>query len=359
MPGSAAVAVDYVYEVVENDGTPLDPLPLNCSDFADVLTGTGQLNATIARSHAKANRVLINPLGRELVVSRNGAVCWNGPITWVQRSRRAQVTTIRAHQLQWYLYNARLETDYTATSTDLFTIVRDLITIALGKTGGARFAFSVTAGAAGVTKTVDYLGAERQSIGQIIEDLATDPVDGFDFRLTLTGTCAADITRTFELGAPSLGTAIVSRKLQPGGGLYDLIEEADIERAGNRVHLLPGIGPTLTLTNSGSLGAGDPSIETVLNRPDLDGDSDIAAGVVAELRRLAQPPVRLYKATYLPRADLPYDWCAPGDTVQLADPDVDIDDTRRVGSILTRPPRTGQGEQVDLALNLPLDELGT
>lgn len=359
MTGDAAVAAEYVYEIVDNDGDPLARLPLSVSSFSDVLSQVGDLNATIPRSHPLANRGYIDPPGREIVVSRNGQVVWNGPITYLRRSRAEQNVTIRAQQLTWYLYNATLDEDYTATGADLFDIVRDLINVALGKTNGDRFAFTVTAGAAGVTKTVDFQAAWRYRIGQLIQDLASDPVDGFDFRLKVDGTCAADLTRTLELGSPSLGTLIDGRKLQPGGGLQDLVEELNLDQSGNVVHLLPGTGDTLTAVNTGSLTAGDPSIEYVLNRPDLDSAKAPAPGVLDELRRTAQPPVPLYTASYIPRADLPYGWCAPADTVLFADDSIGLDSTGRLTKITTTPAAPGQGELVSLAIGLPLDELGT
>lgn len=359
MPGDASVAVDYRYEIVDNDGTPLQDIPLTCTGFEDVLSNYGQLDGTLPLTHPKASRGVVDPPGREIVVTRNGVVAWNGPITYLRRSKREQLTTIRAQQLTWYLYNATLDEDYTATSTDLFDIVRDLIDIATGKTNGSRFAFTVSSGSAGATATVDYKAAYRYRIGKLIQDLANDPSNGFDFRLDVAGSGAGDITRQITLGAPAIGTTVVAYKLEPGNGTDDLIEELDIERGGNVVHVLPGFGPTLTRTNTGSLGAGDPSIEYVLNRPDLDSAKAPAPGVADELRRKAQPPVRAFTASYVPRAGVPYNWCDLGDLVGLQDADLQIDATRRVLSRKTVPPREKVQEHVDLALSLPLDDLGT
>jgi hypothetical protein len=360
VPGDAAVAADYVYEIVDNTGAPLGgQFPLAVSPFTDVLSQVGRLDATIPRTHPLADRGYLDPPGREIVVSRNGQVVWNGPITYLRRSRRENTVTLVAQQLTWYLYNATLETDYSATDADLFDIVRDLVAIATGKTNGSRFAFSVSSGSAGVTKTVDYKGDYRYRIGQLIEDLASDPTGGFDFRLVVDGTGARDLTRVLQLGAPSLGTVVQGWKLQPGGGLQDLVEELNLDQSGNRVHVLPGIGATLSADNTGSLGAGDPMIEYVLNRPDLDSAKAPSAGVLAELRRTAQPPVPLYTAAYIPRADLPYGWCAPGDTVAFADPDTGLDTTGRVARIKTVPASATQDELVTLTIGQPITDLGT
>lgn len=360
MPGDAAVAADYVYEVVNNDGDPIGgQFPLTVPDFSRILSGCGTLNATIPRGHELAARGYLDPPGREIVVSRNGQVVWNGPITYLRRSRAEQVVTLRARELTWYFYNATLEEDYTATDADLFAIVRDLIDLCLAKTNGDRFAFTVTAGSAGVTTTVDYKGAYRYRVGQLLEDLAADPENGFDFRLTVDGTCARDLTRVLELGAPSLGSEILGRKMQPGGGLHDLVEELDLDQSGNRVHLLPDLGDTLTAVDTGSLSAGQPSIEYVLSRPDLDSAKPLATGVLNELRRIAQPPTALYSAAYMPRADLPFGWCDLGDTVLFADPDNGLDTTGRISTITPNPASSVQRELVNVGIALPLSELGT
>lgn len=359
MPGDASVQVEYRYEVVDNDGHPLAQLPLACDQFNDVLSGIGNLTATLPLTHSKALRALIDPPGRELVVSRNDNVVWNGPITLVRRSSRSQTAEVSANQLTWYLHKTRLTQDYTATSADTFDIVRDLIDIATGEAGGQRFAFGVSAGASGVTIDVDYKAEDLYSIGEILDDLAADPTDGFDYRLDVSGTSARDVARQLTLGSPSLGSTVVKHKLETGNGLYELVETLDLGPAGNQVHLRPGTGSVLTLTNAGSLAAGHPSLHAVLQRPDLPETSPLVPRLAQEFRRRAQPPVRAFEASYAPRAAVPYGWCQPGDLIGLYDEHLQIDATRRVERVSTVPPTAGRPELVSLSMGLPLDELGS
>lgn len=364
---------------------PLAELPLQGLTFDRILSGCGSLSGTLSIWHPAATETILgltaaNP-DRELTVWRKGddgveVPIWNGPITNIQGTMSGGVYTITAREASWYLQKRVLEEDkvYT-TSDDVFDVVRDLVDYMKTKTASgdddmtlgddivaALPGFSVSAGAAGATlaEDVSFAGTARHTISECFEFIAADPETGFDYRMDYsTGSTRQSVHRTLTLGYPGLGTTLTTELTEHI--LYDFGRESDWDRAGSRVHVV-GSGYTKTLQGAGAVANGNLLLEVVDDYSDTSNHGLINHRA-RDLRRLAQIPVRILTASYVPGSALPFGFCDLGDVVPFeiqSPPGMTITgNTRRVVQIAVRPPEGDAPELVDLMFNQPLDELGT
>lgn len=361
MVGDALVEAGYTYIVLDAvTGVPINNLPLSGVRFTRAGSAEpGALDAVIGLRHPKATESNLLPKRRELAVFRNDQLVWNGPITNCQASTQAGVVQIRAREAHWWIWARTIQEDM-SYGEDVLDLARILIDYATGKTNGDLYRFTRSAGTAGVTQQLAVLADERRYIGQVLADLAAHPTEGFDFRMVYSANDEHDVTRHLQLGAPSLGVELPNHVLEHGAGLEDLGVEQSLEQGGNRTHLIPGLGDVSTLDHAGSIAAGDPLVEYVLQRPDLDDAQDNVQGAAAELRRDAKPPVETFTATFHPRAALPHGFADPLDLVWLKASEgyLQVDDWRRVAAVTTVPPEKDQPERVELTLQATLDDLG-
>lgn len=359
---------DYVYVVVDaSTGRNLAELPLSDVKFSVRLNDAGEFQGTIPVDHPKATRAILEG-DRELTVFRRDKPVWNGPITITDAERLRGTVEITGREASWYLGKRTLEIPKTYAAADLFDVARDLITYAKTKTAStvgnlnaALYNFQVSSGLSGITKSFTLAGTARYLISDLIRDiLSADPTGGLDFRMDYaTGSTRTSVTRTLTLGAP-LGTT--RTRLLDENVLHDYGRVADRERAGTRVHARGAGGKVQTAQNVGSISAGDILLELVADRTEITDDTQLL-NFVRDLRRLAQPPVRVYSTTFVPGPALPYGWCDLADlvTLNISGPGLLATNgaTRRVVEIETTPPDDDeQLELVELSYNLPLDELG-
>lgn len=356
----------FGYDVVRADtGAPLARLPLRDVNYTRLLTGVGQLNAALPLADPKCTRELLSPGqtgGRELVVSRNGVVDWSGPITRIQASAAQARVSITAREVPWYLFRRTIETDktYPATS-DVLDVVRDMIAQAIAKTGGGIHGFAAGTATSAITAGYVILSAQRKYVLDMMTELASSPTAGFDWRMAHSGTPGA-LTRTLELGAPSLGAAspITDRIVAPHTGMVEITQDEDMETGGNRVHVVTSLGGVATRGNATSIDTDHvPLVERVVDRPDIT-DLVLLGKVADEELRVSIPPVTSYETTFTPTSALPFGFCDLGDRVRFQAPEgyLDVDSTRRVVGIEVVPPQDAP-EQIKLTFNSPLDELGT
>lgn len=371
----------YHYVVSDTTaGTNLAELPLTLTGpFTRILNGIGQLSATLPVTHPTATTTNLQANGdREITVYRDDNPIWNGPITSISPQRRSEQVQITAREAHWYMTKRVLEVDYINTG-DIFNLMRDLYNNAVGKesngatSGGSsinaslpRFVISPSSGAvlAGASKTVSYSGAQRLVFWDIFtNDFINDPSNGIDIRMDYTtGSNRQQCQRHFAMAYQNIGTTRTQILTEVVLDDYGYTDDAD--RAATRIHVL-GSGYDYTAQNTGSISAGLPLLDAVYSRSDSPSQAVIQT-YANEARRLAQPPVRAYQASFVPgdaaTGALPFGWCDLGDKVTLAisQPAIlALSDTRRVIQIDVTPPTGAGPEMVTLTFNLPLDRLGT
>lgn len=267
-----------------------------------------------------------------------------------------------------------VEVDKTFNAADRYTIASNIFTEITTKTSTSGDGtaspglsinaslprFSIAGGVTGFTMDLTGSGLARHSMKDYLDKLAEDPDQGIEWRMDYaTGSSRESCNRTLTIGAP-LGVTqpitLTEQMLTAWGHTYSPL------RAATRAHVR-GSGYTATRQNTGSITAGWPLLDQVLDRPDVSNHTHLG-NVARELRRKAQPPVKMISLSYRPGLSLPFGWCGIGDKIPL-----NIDDTcdllnisglsLRVEGIEWLPEQAGQQESVNLLMNLPLDELGT
>lgn len=332
------------YAHKSSDGSGVGELPLADVAIEDVLSGTASLQATLSLDDPMAARAYCAPWLREITAVRDGVIAFHGPIVGRIPDLQTRTVQISAQSPQAYLFKRVTET-YHAYNGDAFVIVRSLVTDATAKTGGSLYRVAVTATDAGVTKVLTVGGKDRRRVSQVIEDLASDNVDGFDFRWDFSWYDADHhlVQRTLTLIYPEGGRDLTtSRPIEPTPDLVNINDSEDGLAASNRVHGLGGMAGTITLrsvANSGSsLTAGYPLLEDVVDFSDIHNQT-ILDGLTAHQRNLRIPGTRVLQSTHTISPSLPYGTVDLGDLVALKlNAGVEqLNTSRRVVAIRTKP----------------------
>ena len=351
---------DYRHLLVDaSSGNNLGELRLSGVSFSRRLSDVGALGATLP---------IDDPMGpqldgdREVTVVRDDVPVWNGPVISVVDDTAQRTSTITAMEASGDLQKRTREVNSSTLwsgSTDLFVIVRALVTYMTGKSSmnAALPRFNVTSGSAGTSKTFTFFGSARHYISDILNLLAADPTTGLDYCMDYaTGSTRQSCQRTLKLGAPSLGTTrtqVITEQL----ATFQVTK--DRSTAATRVHVVAN-GYTSTLQNTGSVTAGELLLEERLDRTDLSNHTAVD-NLAREFRRKVQPPVSTFQVTFTPGSALPYGWCDLGDTVTCWPSSplrLSGSSSQRVVEIDVTPPTKSSPEQVTLVFNPPLTSLG-
>lgn len=357
---------DYRYLLSDSfTGDFIGELPFTpTSDFSRLLTGCGAAEGTIPLDDAMASEAnFLNGL-RSLTAMRDDQAFWFGPVVFPVPDLESRTLTLSCREPTWWWQKRVVEVDkhYNA---DTHSIVRKLWTYVTTKTdsGGINAALpnmTVSSGLSGVTKRLVYAGSARRTMQDGVDLLCEDPDTGLEYRTDYDNTSNRQVCNvTFTLGSP-LGTTVTD--LLTEHVLFHYGRGLDNDRASTRAHVV-GAGHTSTKQNTGSISAGWPLIDGVIDRSDT-ADVDTLDNIARELRRKSNPPVRMFDAEYVPNdLALPFGFCNLGDTLTW---DTSIPDLlsisnsgRRVTEIHIQPPGDGNDESVGLVFNLPLDTLGT
>jgi hypothetical protein len=340
------VATWTYYAHNSGTGAPVAELPLNDVSIEDVLSGTSTLQATLPMYEPLAARAYCAPWLREITAVRDGVIAFHGPI--VGRipgyGKDGNTVQLSAASPQAYLYK-RVTEALNHYNRDSFSIVRDLIDDATAKTGGSLYRLGYTGTDSGHTVELLVGLNDRRRVSQVIEDLASDNVTGFDFRWDYTWYDATNhlVQRTLTLDAPTIGRDLTaSRVVEATADLVGITDAEDGMAAANRIHGLGGVVGTLKLrsvANSGSsLSAGYPLLEDVVDLSDINNQA-VLDGITAHLRNSRIPGTRGFQSTHTISPHFVYDDVELGDliTLDLTAGVERLNVARRVTSIRTVP----------------------
>lgn len=363
------MAARYRYMIVDaTDGLPVAEMPFINVRFDDKLNAFGTFTGTIPLEHPQSNFLQTGKY--EIAVLRNDVECvWNGPIVRSTSSLRSRTIQVTAYTTWWYfskriINGSRNYRNAAQQGTrDIFFMVRDVVALATtGLPGGTIPNFTISQANSGKIKPFSFSVADARTATDIIDDLAYDPTDGFDYRIRWTVQPGIPkINKFMDFARPNFTRDITSRPLEPGNGLLDLNLDEDIERAANRVYVLGGGSGGSTrkraIANSGaSLNAGYPHLAEAVNRNDVESQAALN-GIANQYRQALFPPVRGYTATYRPTLALPFGFCDLGDKVRIKVPTGYFSNTptdRRVIGIATEVDEQGE-EIITLSLDNPAD----
>lgn len=342
------------------------------SPFQFKMGDVGQWSAHFPADHPKATHANLEDGDREVTVLRNDVPIINGPFDWEVDSD-SRMVNLTVYEASAYFDQMVVES-FVGLNEDRFAWVRDVWTDLTTKTSTAGDGtgspgssinagwpnFDVSSGTSGFTLDSAIVAADLVSFRDVLDKLSEDPDEGIEWCLDYgTGSSRSLCQRTLVLGAP-LGSTLTRQATD--WNLRSYGRSGAQSRSTTRQHLRWS-GGVVTKQNTGSVSAGRRLREAVVDRSGIT-DATVAANAAREFRRRSQPPVRGYKASYVPGRMLPYGWVGLGDVVPLEINDpaelLNVTNTsRRVVEINVTPPSGNTPEIVALTFNLPLDEDGS
>ena len=297
------------YRVISTDvrtGVRIAELPLNRLSFGSVLNGAGELSGTLplpvndpvlAATYVDA----VDPVRRQLVVERDGAIVWCGLVWMSPYSDDDQTLEVRAAET-WSYYRRRvITTRRVFTGADQFAIVRQLLNDAHAVSGG-NVGVTVGTETCGVLRDRTYETWEFKNLGEAVKQLA-EVIDGFDFSIEPAWSAAGTLTKTFRLYYPRKGArfSATGHVFEVGRNVITWDWPNDGTRYANRVHNV-GAGQDaatlrvtrtasdqLTLPSAG--GPGYPLIEDVISNTDVLKAVTLTAQADQTLGTLSRPVV--------------------------------------------------------------------
>ena len=335
--------------------------------YSRLLCGCGSFTGTIPLDAAIATRANYKTRMVNLIVIRDNEVAWWGPVTQPVPDLESRVLTLNARTPSWWWAHRCVEVNkhYNADSHSivrkLWTHVTTKTDVTVGDINANLDNITVGSGLSGNTKRLVFAGSGRYMMADLVHDwLVDDPDTGLEYREDFSGT-VDDPQVTITLGSP-LGSTLTEKLTEASLSGYGL--DMDFEPAGTRAHVVGAGTAAATKQNSGSVTDGFPLLDVVIDRSNV-ADAATLSNIARELRRKAQPPVRVPDAEFTPTpGGLDFGFCNLGDKVPWGTLSPDllrfVGDNRRVVEIAVMPPTPdGAEESVGLSFNLPLDELGT
>jgi hypothetical protein len=336
-------------------GQFLEELPVGVRTYSQQINGVGQASGTLALTDLGAGvdwRSATTERRTLLVVLRDQQIAWAGPVTKRRPADSGNSAEISAETLEGYWGRRKIKADTVFTGSDVFDLVRTLVTNLQAVTGG-NIRMQVVSGLAGWTQTITYAGKDRTKALDAWTRLA-EVSPGFEFTITWSASGSPVVfTPTLQLASPGLSVGLDATVLQYPGNLqsYDYPEDGTL-----RPNALTGIGadaagvPLLSeQVDTADLAAGVPLYEDEISLKDETDATRLATRTLTALNAAAVdyviPTATLRSDTDPDLGDLPL-----GAPVRLlatspyhpagADGRAGIDVTRRVtGWTVTPSPR--------------------
>ena len=281
-------------------GTRIAELQLNGLSFGSVLNGAGELSGRLPlpEGDPEAARALVDavdPVRRQLVVERDGAVVWCGIVWAAGYDDESRSVDVRAAETWSYYRRRTVATKRVYPPTDQLTIARQLLLDAHAETGGD-IGVTVPARTCGVTRTYVAEVWERKNVADEVEGLALDD-DGFDFSIDAAWTTAGALAKTFRFHYPRRGRrfAETGHVFEVGRNVISWDWPVDGTRYANRV-IVTGAGTdaltkSSTRSDADQITAGYPLVEVVEAQSQEAVQANLAARARALLRLYARPVV--------------------------------------------------------------------
>jgi hypothetical protein len=220
--------------------TVVEELPLDCQSFGQQINGVGTLTGTLALGDIPAAvdwQAATQEKRTLLVVQRNDQYVWAGRIMKVRPVDNSTKAEITAETLEGYLGRRLILDDLTYTATDVFAVVRGILSY-LQSIPGGDMGLATGVNLAGQTTTITYLGNSETKALDAAQRLAeVDP--GFEF--TITWARSGNVfTPTLTLAAPALSQGLDPVVFEyPGNVLSPLDTPRD---GGDAPNSLVGVG---------------------------------------------------------------------------------------------------------------------
>ena len=188
-----------IYTTIIGDDEPIEELPADIISYGYRLNRSGAINFTLSLDHEKATVENCEPGVHEVVVERNKATKWRGPVLAVSEDDKGRSLNFNGEGLfhypsRWFI-NATLQ----FTSIDIAVIARALINHHQGKGGGD---FGIDTSGSETSRNADrtYDAYELKNVQEAIIQLS-EVEDGIDFVIDPE-------TRRFIVSYPKTGVRL-------------------------------------------------------------------------------------------------------------------------------------------------------
>lgn len=353
------------YQYVIQDAYTLDlidPIPFTPTDrYWRLLSACGSFAGWVPLDHFTSTRANYKDRALNLVVYRDDAVDWWGRIVNAQpdeQDDRKVTLDIREPTIWWQMRTIEEDKHYNA---DICSIVRKVWTEVTTKASmNADLGnISIGSGLAGVTRRVPIAGSGRPYMQDVV-DWLVDNDTGLEYRCDFSTSTHNSPQCVIKVGV-GLGSAKTQLVTEHVASHVGRELDWNPQRSATRTHAV-GVGYTSTKQNTGSVTAGLPLMELVLDRSNT-ADHDLIDDAAREARRKSQPPVQPFDIEYTPHAyGLTINTFDPGDSVPLDTGATDLTTItgtrRRIVGVGVMPQTADGPESVALTLNLPADSLG-
>lgn len=351
----------------------IDELELTGVSFTQQLNSAGSLSGSLLLTGTPNPTSALSATipGRcAIYVDRNGVIVWGGVIWARSYNSNTQHISITASEWESYLDHRKITQTTSFYGTDPVVAARQLVSASQSVPYGN---VGITVGnetSTNPTLARTFYAYEMKSVLSALQDLAkagttAAGTTGFDFAIKCAYDNSGNITRTFTVGWPRLGTAYSSTSTTvpvfefPAGNLAEYEYPEDGSLVANTLYAT-GAGSNegklvYSARDTTKFAAGWPLLEASTSYSDvIDANmiQDLASGQVAAT---SYPPTVL-KLVANPSTDPVFGSYAIGDDARVRIVDsrfpAGLDATYRITGLTLTPGETGP-ERVTLTLSLP------
>lgn len=346
-------------------GTTLEELPLDCQSLPLALNGgdgqtTGTLNLADLNARGVQWRAATEPERTGVYAVRDDtSIVWGGYVEKRRPTNGGATAELTCKPFEALLARTAIDWDVTYTATDVFDIVRGLLSTAQGQAGGnLRIDVNPASTDAGLVQTIAYVGREAKPLLGEIQRLAE--AAGFEFFVSYSRDPVTGIFgQTLNLGAPTLNAALSPIVATFPGGVIDYDHPEDASKADTVVNGY-GTGTSVSqlyyqAVDTDRIAAGYPRLSGSYTVTDEDNQARLTTRTTAEqharVNNVTVPTVTIGGDFEIPLLGQPCRLMATSDYhPSPGGGAAGLDDTRRITAITIRPPG-GQAEQMMLSLS--------
>ncbi len=185
-----------IYTTLIGDDEPIEELPADIISYGYRLNRAGAINFSLSLDHEKATITNCEPGVHEVVVERNKATVWRGPVLAVSEDDKGRSLSFNGEGLFHYPSRWFVNATITHTAIDLAVIARSLIDHHQDKAGGD---FGIDTSGSETSRTADrtYEAYELKNVQEALIQLS-EVDDGIDFVIDAE-------TRRFIVSYPKTG----------------------------------------------------------------------------------------------------------------------------------------------------------
>lgn len=260
---------NYTILYASIDGEVLGELPADSFNWTDALNSPGSFTVTLPLDPypGQGGSILTSetlvPGRTKVFVVRNAEILWGGLLWTASFSMSSGTATYNGEGFMSY-FRRRVADNASWTATDQDTIARGLIEQAQAVTFGS-LGILTPANPHGVTRDRNYLASDRNTIGELVENLAAVR-GGFDFHFTHQRQPTGRIVSSFNTLYPTTGRE-TDHVFELGGNVESLDYSVDGTNLATKV---AGFGGVDSLGNPLSVTVEDSEMMSVSRYPLLE-----------------------------------------------------------------------------------------